>query len=1013
MNNNEKGKIYEEFINTHINTLTDTKISYLWSDVPEQVLFDANLITDYNKHRLARKNKNKDKINSLQDIGIDIIKINNDDEIIFVQCKNYKNTLMVNDLGGFWMIMLRHPQKYGYVYHSTNKISTIIKENLVDTKIKFIHKPMTDKIVAKDIAIKLYDYQQAVVLLYDEYYKTNLQAVLSMPCATGKTIISCYISKQYDVVIFISPLKQFAEQNIDRFKAYDTDREYLLVDSDGTRDIDEIKKFVKANKKIMLSVTYKSCDIIVKLFDVLINPFFIVDEFHNLSAKNIYGENDGDAKNVGSNNIVDSNEDDGWDDIVDNNEDDEWNNDDNNDDGDDNDDDDDGNDDDNDESKKNRSTDPLNIIINSENKILYMSATPRIYELEYNNDCDIEDILGKVVYKMDFKIAIENKYITDYDIYLPIMEDNSKVELDGLIVDIKKELKTKFKDVKLSQKCCYLYECIKQFGKLKCIIYFQSHKEIQEFIKCFNKINEYYSYDYKIDSLTCDDSRKKRIEKINVFKNCDTNGFLCAVHILDECIDIPECNSIYVTYNCKSKVKNVQRMSRAMRLDKSNSNKKAKIILWCDEIAEMTTYMSSIKEIDLNYNKKVNYVKFNKGLVKVDKIDVDKYVAKYSKYIVGVQKYRGFNWTNMLEKVEKFIVENGKKPAEKSKNKEENIMARWIDTQKQNYKKKAHLMLNQDIYTKWTIFTNKYKEYFRSNDEDWNIMLSNVEKFIIINKKRPTTNSNNIEYNIMCHWIGTQQKNYKDKKQIMKNKEIYNKWAIFKEKYIKYFQSNYENWNDMLNNIEKFIINNKKRPFANSKNKEEKKMGHWLSTQQKNHKNKENVMKNQEIYDSWTIFINKHIEYFRSNKEEWNVMFECVEKFIINNNRRPSLYLKNNDEKIMGKWIYNQQKNYKKKTEIMKTQEIYNKWTVFKEKYIEYFRSNYENWNTMLSNIETFIMDNKRKPSSHSKNNNEKIIGQWISNQLIKYKKKIEIMKNQEIYDKWTTFKTKYGFFFM
>lgn len=54
-----------------------------------------------------------------------------------------------------------------------------------------------------------------------------------------------------------------------------------------------------------------------------------------------------------------------------------------------------------------------------------MSATPRIYELEDNNDCDIEDILGKIVYKMDFK-AIENKYICDYDIYLPVMEDEPK-----------------------------------------------------------------------------------------------------------------------------------------------------------------------------------------------------------------------------------------------------------------------------------------------------------------------------------------------------------------------------------------------------------------------------------------------------------------------------------------------------------------------------------------------------------------------------------------------------------
>ena len=82
-----RGDIYEIYINTYINTLKSTKISYLWKDVPEVVLYKANLITCYNEHRLKRKS---DKINPLQDIGIDILTVNNDETIIFVQCKNYK-----------------------------------------------------------------------------------------------------------------------------------------------------------------------------------------------------------------------------------------------------------------------------------------------------------------------------------------------------------------------------------------------------------------------------------------------------------------------------------------------------------------------------------------------------------------------------------------------------------------------------------------------------------------------------------------------------------------------------------------------------------------------------------------------------------------------------------------------------------------------------------------------------------------------------------------------------------
>ena len=37
-----------------------------------------------------------------------------------------------------------------------------------------------------------------------------------------------------------------------------------------------------------------------------------------------------------------------------------------------------------------------------------------------------------------------------------------------------------------------------------------------------------------------------------------------------------------------------------------------------------------------------------------------------------------------------------------------------------------------------------------------------------------------------------------------------------------------------------------------------KKLGKWISNQQKNYKIKKEIMKNQETYDKWTNFINKY-----------------------------------------------------------------------------------------------------------------------------------------------------------
>ena len=133
MNNIIKGREYEEYINSCLNKLPITKESYLWKDVPEQILYDAGLITNYNEYRLKRKTfkKNPFKENTLQDVGIDIVRVTRKDKIDFIQCNNYKHSLKVN-LAGFWMIMTKYNEKDGYVYHSINQVSKkIIENNLI------------------------------------------------------------------------------------------------------------------------------------------------------------------------------------------------------------------------------------------------------------------------------------------------------------------------------------------------------------------------------------------------------------------------------------------------------------------------------------------------------------------------------------------------------------------------------------------------------------------------------------------------------------------------------------------------------------------------------------------------------------------------------------------------------------------------------------------------------------------------------------------------------------------
>jgi hypothetical protein len=100
-----------------------------------------------------------------------------------VQCKNYTNSIKIEDLSGFFFIMSKHINKIGEIYY-TNKLSKkILLEYENDNRIKLIKKEFELKINDNN-NIKLYDYQQNIIKLAEEYYKNNNSSILSLPCGT-------------------------------------------------------------------------------------------------------------------------------------------------------------------------------------------------------------------------------------------------------------------------------------------------------------------------------------------------------------------------------------------------------------------------------------------------------------------------------------------------------------------------------------------------------------------------------------------------------------------------------------------------------------------------------------------------------------------------------------------------------------------------------------------------------------------------------------------------------------
>ena len=141
----------------------------------------------------------------------------------------------------------------------------------------------------------------------------------------------------------------------------------------------------------------------------------------------------------------------------------------------------------------------------------------------------------------------------------------------------------------------------------------------------------------------------------------------------------------------------------------------------------------------------------------------------------------------------------------------------------------------------------------------------------------------------------------------------------------------------------------------------------------------------------------------------WYEMLEKVKKFIDTNNARPTR--KNNKE--LQSWMHTQIQNSKKRHYIMKDDEIYNAWNEFinDARYRQYFDlDNVRDWKNRLEEVKQFIYSNNAKPKP--KTNKE--LQSWMKRQIHNSKKRLQIMKIDEIYNEWNEFinDTRYRHYF-
>jgi hypothetical protein len=329
----------------------------------------------------------------------------------------------------------------------------------------------------------------------------------------------------------------------------------LLVDSDndGTRDFSDIVKAIK--KKCVVSSTYKSAeDIIAQLFEIEKKP----KKVNSTDSDNCTEYN---KKYDLSDSIL----------II----------------------------------------DEAHNLINKENLIKLIKCFPKVLLLTATPPCQIEEIIGcETIYKYDFGKAIENKYICDYKIYLPLVEKK--------IVNIEQPVELLELDNDLCKKGLFVINGMLKTGSRRCIIYLSSIDECDKFGDILlDVMTKYHGLPCWVDIITSDISANARKTILDDFQSDtmrpDTFKFLCSVRILDEGVDIIKCDSVFITHigNKENDIRIVQRICRANRIDKVNPNKVASCFLWCDDINRSLQTLQLLKDNDVNFNSKISIVNSN------------------------------------------------------------------------------------------------------------------------------------------------------------------------------------------------------------------------------------------------------------------------------------------------------------------------------------------------------------------------------------------------------------------
>lgn len=284
---------------------------------------------------------------------------------------------------------------------------------------------------------------------------------------------------------------------------------------------------------------------------------------------------------------------------------------------------------------------------------------------------------------------------------------------------------------------------------------------------------------------------------------------------------------------------------------------------------------------------------------------------------------------------------------------------------------------------------------------------SQIKSYINSHNKIPTINDENEESKKLGFWLKNNRNNHKNKKAHFTDPKVYDQMTVFLQEIDK-SKSWKTDWKKNLDQLEDYINKHEKLPPSKEY------LGQWMSDQKKYYKKKDKGMRDEEIYNLWTDFIEEYPDYFKDKTEVWKSHLNSLEDYIEEHDKMPSTHDKNKKISKLGAWINTQKYNHTHNTEIMQNEEICELWEEFAE-------DNKHHWSVKEekkdSSKDLFIVNRDKTqeyfdtyhklPSTVDLDEDIKKLGKWVNTQNQNYKSKTRCMSNKETYNMWTKFTEK------